>query len=68
MGKPRKKPFPGHKFMRLNRIFQADCECGWRSAMHVGKGGMGQAYAEFQGHIWRCEQAALAKARGEDSQ
>lgn len=52
------KPYPGHKFARINRIFESVCECGWRSSGHIGKGGMGQAHVEFAWHIVACKKAA----------
>ena len=52
------KPVEGHKFERIRYMAQAVCGCGWESGRWVGKGARGQAYAEWRGHVERCDKAS----------
>lgn len=50
----RKKPTPGHKLWKVKVIREAECECGWKSNMHIGKGANGFALHEWREHIRQC--------------
>lgn len=53
---------PGHKCKGVRVIYQASCECGWRSDQHYGgkfgDGGKAAAYADWRDHIAKCEKEA----------
>lgn len=44
-----------HKLWKIKVIREAECECGWKSCMHIGKGANGQALSEWRGHIRTCK-------------
>ena len=66
MKRARSKPVAGHKFGGVSFCFQTSCECGWRSATWIGKGGQASAIAEWHQHLERhkreAERAALHRA------
>lgn len=61
-----RKPLANHRLWKVKVIREAECECGWKSGMYIGKGANGFALEEWRRHVDQCARMNdLRRAVGE---